>query len=766
MKQIILAFSVPIFIFFSSHGYGQEIDSSVMQNLSQEQIAIAKEFLDKDNIQAPIEEDSSEVGEESLRNNDECEGKNCELDKTPFASYKKFGYDFISTSPTSIVATGDLPLPNEYKISLGDVISVVLSGSKKTMFDMRAQLDGTVFFPELGSISVAGESFQDVKNKLNNLIEQSYIGVSIDLSLKNLSAKKITIVGAVNNPGTYLVNPFTTISNSLAYSGGIQEIGSLRNIRLIRSNGDNFSFDLYDLLINGDRTNDITIESGDVILVGPATKFVNIDGMVVRPGLYEITENEDLSDLINYAMGFKGGANIEKITLDKLDSQSLTLTKVITKDISYNLKDIVQVQIYSYKNDISSSINVSGAVEQPGFYNLEDYDDLEQLIDALNFVDVYPWLAVLEQFDEDNLVKYSTLFSLKDPSTYRSIKLLPNSRVYFADMQSRNFNVSSMTANLIRDYDLTIYHKQGAFSLPVYGRYSVQSFIDYLGLDMSDVSDEATYISPLENIVIKDNYKNMQFSAQKYNTVTFRSPINDLISVSIRGAIDYPGTYALQSNTTLQQLYGMIGSFKDEAFFEGIIFTRRSIRDRQLSSIQKSKEDLNRAILTSRQKGENIGDISVISALSESIEPENLGRIAGDFAPMSTSSQNTILADGDTIIIPINPNAISVLGEVLNPIAFEYSKKISVRSAIDNAGGYKDYAAKRKVYVIKANGMVKKVNRNIFAKNVTLEPGDSIIVPRKIITNNPGVAALIPITTILSDLAFSAAALETLSNID
>ena len=100
----------------------------------------------------------------------------------------------------------------------------------------------------------------------------------------------------------------------------------------------------------------------------------------------------------------------------------------------------------------------------------------------------------------------------------------------------------------------------------------------------------------------------------------------------------------------------------------------------------------------------------------------------------------------------------------MNPIAFEYSKKLSVRSAIINAGGYQDYADKRKVYVIKANGLIEKSSRNIFTNNIDLEPGDTIIVPRKIVTNNPGIDALLPITQILSDLAFSAAALESLSN--
>ena len=256
----------------------------------------------------------------------------------------------------------------------------------------------------------------------------------------------------------------------------------------------------------------------------------------------------------------------------------------------------------------------------------------------------------------------------------------------------------------------------------------------------------------------------MQFVAKKYNTVSFRSPVNDLISVTINGAVDYPGTYTMNANSVVNDLYELIGDFKSEAFLDGIIFTRESVRNRQLQSIQKSKEDLNKAILTSRQKGEIIGDINIIRALSESIEPENLGRISGDFSPQSASSYKTILLDGDSIFVPRNPNAINVLGEVLNPIAFEYNNRITIRSAIDNSGGYKDYADKRKVYVIKANGLIERANRNIFAKNIKLDPGDTIIVPRKIITNNPGIDALIPITSILSDLAFSAAALETLSD--
>ena len=745
---------ISLTLLLSFNSYSQEIDPSFLKNLSPDQIEIAKSQLEKSNFaekpQPVVKESTKKINPSS------------DINKS---DNKKYGYNYFSSTPTTISAVGDLPLPNEYKISLNDQFTIILSGTKEAIFDLNVNLDGSILFPKLGPISVVGETFQEVKTKLKNLIKQSYIGVQIDVSLKSLSAKKITIVGAVKTPGTYLVNPFSTISSSLGYSGGISEIGTLRNIRLIRTNGETYFFDLYKLLISGNRSDDITIESGDVIIIDPAQQFINITGQVKRPAIYEIREGETLDDLIIFALGFTQIANKSSLNLRMLDIQSSSIRNINVSKLESGLANVLSVNVNPYVNKNIASVSVSGAIKEPGFYPITINENLEVIINKLEFIDVYPWLGVLEQFDDENLVKSVTLFNLQDANTYRSVKVLPNSRLFFANINSREYSgVSNLARGLIADYDLRINHKQGTYTLPVFGRFDVKSFIDYLGLDMSDVEDEATYISPLDSIVIKDNYKNMQFIAKKYNTVSFRSPVNDLIRVTIKGAVDFPGTYTMKSDSVVADLYELIGEFKSEAFLEGIIFTRQSIRDRQRESIQKSKEDLNKVLLASSQKGENIGDINIIRALSESIEPENLGRIAGDFSPQSLSSNKTILLDGDSIIVPKSPNVINVLGEVLNPIAFEYNKRITIRSAIENSGGYQDYADKRKVYVIKANGLVERVNRNIFTRNIKLEPGDTIVVPRKIITNNPGIEALLPVTQILSDLAFSAAALENLSS--
>ena len=752
-KYLLLALSL-----FPFYSFGQAIDPSILSQLSPEQIEMAKDaYASKNSTDKSVEElpviDESLVIKKSSGDSNKIAGK-------------KYGYDFFSSMPTSLTAVGDLPLPNDYIISLRDQFTVILTGSKDALFNLNVKLDGTILFPELGSVSVVGLSFKEVKEKLSQLIKQAYIGVNIDVSLQNLSAKKITIVGAVNTPGTYLVNPFSTITGALAYSGGISEIGSLRDIKLIRNNKEVFSFDLYDLLIKGNRSNDLTIEAGDTLLINAASQFVEITGAVKRPGIYEVLEGETINSLVDFALGFNQTANKSNISVSFLDLNEASIVKKNVDTLDQNLQNALSVNVFNYVNEPSANILVQGAIEEPGFYNALKYRKLTDLINDLKFIDVYPWLAVLEQFDENKLIKSTVLFNLNDPNTYTSVELLPNSRIYFANIDTRSFDVSETSRKLITEYELSLSHRQGNFRLPVYGKYSVSSFINLLGLDMSDVDNIATYVSPLKNIVVNDNYKNMQYIAEKYNTVNFRSFDNDLIEVSISGAVDFPGTYVLNDDATIEDLYQLVGNFKNQAYLKGIILTRDNIRARQIKSIEKSKEDLNKVILTSLQKGENIGDINLIRALSESIEPENLGRLAGDFTPKSQGSINTILFDGDTIIVPKNPNAVNVLGEVLNPIAFEYSKKLTITSAINQAGGYQQYADKRRVYVIKANGIVKKANRNIFVRNVGLEPGDTIVVPRKIITNNPGLEALLPVTQILSDLAFSAAAIESLSNIN
>lgn len=751
MKFLFKTLFTIIFVITTPYSFSQEIDQSILSQLTPEQIKRAQELYKTEDIEVPFNPNI----DESLTNEES-------VDDTNIFSDQKYGYNFFSSIPTSISAVGDLPLPNEYKISLRDQITVILSGSKNATYDLDVKLNGSILFPELGEISVAGKTFNEVKQILSVLIDKSYIGVQIDVSIKNLSAKKITIVGAVKTPGTYLVNPFSTISNALAYSGGVSEIGTLRNIKLIRNNGDVFKFDLYKLLINGDRSDDLTIEAGDVIVIDPADQFIVLSGEVKRPGIYEIKENEKLDDLINYGLGFTQIANKTNLDLRYLDIELSYIKNITSDNLDFSLKNILSVNVNKYLSKDLANVKVDGAIKESGYYSLNENNTLEELINNLEFINVYPWLAVLEQFDNKNLLKSTILFNLNDPNTYRNIKLLPNSRVFFADINTRDYDIDDVALGKVQEYFLTISHKNNTYQLPVYGNYYVKSFVDLLGLDMNDINSEVIYVSPLNNLVVKKDYNDLKLISRKFQTLKFRSPQDDTISVNLSGSVDYPGIYVLQAGSTLNDLYELI-NFKEESNSNGIILTREAIRETQLKSIEKSKMDLDRS-LALNMLDEDEDKVSIVRALSYEIDPENLGRIAGNFKPNSLSANNLILFDGDTVVVPKKSYTITVLGDVLNPISFEFSDKLKLNNVINQAGGFLDSADKSKVYVIKSNGLIEKPGRSIFTNNLKIEPGDTIIVPTKVRSDNPVMNSLLPLTQILADLSFSAAAIDNLKN--
>jgi len=252
--------------------------------------------------------------------------------------------------------------------------------------------------------------------------------------------------------------------------------------------------------------------------------------------------------------------------------------------------------------------------------------------------------------------------------------------------------------------------------------------------------------------------------AKKFNTFSFKSKKSSLIEVTVSGAVNYPGKYVLNDNSTLLDLYNIIGGFKDDAFFDGIIFYRDKIKKQQVEALENARVALNNSLISSMQSSDSQIDLAILDAMSADINENNLGRISGNFSPSERNTASITLDNFDSIFIPRQPSTISVLGEVLSPTSFVYRDRISIDDAINNAGGLTTLAEKDKIYVIHANGLISKSSRNIFVRNISLEPGDTIVVPRKLRIEGPLASRIAPITQLLSNLAFSAAAVDNLSN--
>ena len=245
--------------------------------------------------------------------------------------------------------------------------------------------------------------------------------------------------------------------------------------------------------------------------------------------------------------------------------------------------------------------------------------------------------------------------------------------------------------------------------------------------------------------------------------ISMPSESENLIEVEVQGEIVNPGKYLVSSSTTLLDLYILGGGLRDNAFENGIQLLREEVKEKQINAIREAKSILTDSII---QKSNNVSDrgmvdIESIIKLADLVEPT--GRVAGQFNQNSETTKNFTLKDGDLIVIPSLSYEVIVQGEVLNSSSFIYDESLSFKDYIEAAGGFSEYADKRAVFIIKANGLSASSGNNIFSGQVNIEPGDTIVVPRNLdqLELIPSIAMA---TKIIADLAFSAASLNAIQN--
>ena len=354
---------------------------------------------------------------------------------------KYFGFDYLKSLSTDIPSYNSLPVPNDYNISFNDTLKIILTGSRNDIFDVNVGLDGSILIPELGRVQVVGKTYSELTNILKNLIERSYVGTNVDISVTNLSAKKISIIGAVKKPGVYLVNPFTTISNSLAYVDDLEEYASLRRIRLIKSSGQEYTFDLYDLIINGDRSNDIVVGSGDTVLVESTDKHVSIEGAVFRQYVYEYKATDSFEDLINYALGQTKESSKNKIFIDYQKGKTI-VTETVELNEMVGQRYLDKILIPQETTFNIRDIKVTGTPIEDGYFDPNQYPNLKLLFQDLELSDsFYPFFGYLKQKNPYSFERKVVVFNPTDMDSLTNIQLSSNDEIFFFSFDDvRQFN--------------------------------------------------------------------------------------------------------------------------------------------------------------------------------------------------------------------------------------------------------------------------------------------------------------------------------------
>ncbi|WP_417357628.1 SLBB domain-containing protein, partial [Gallaecimonas pentaromativorans] len=312
-------------------------------------------------------------------------------DKTPDDNGAKkpvrYGLNLFNADISSFAPVDNAPVPDDYVVGPNDVINVLLFGKESQQLSLNVERDGTVNFPDLGPIAVGGLSFGKVKALLEGRVKEQMIGITAAVTLNSLRTISIFVAGEAKYPGAYAVPALTTVTQALFVAGGVSDIGSLRHIVVKRAGKTVTNFDLYDLLLRGNASDDIRLQSGDVVFIPPYTGIAEVKGEVRRPALYELNKDDTLADLLAMAGGAKAEAYPQASVLERINSQNLrdiqnvdlTNSQVLAEHVRGG--DVLRVGITS--NRTENAVVLAGAVVRPGKYAWRKGMHVHDLVNSL-----------------------------------------------------------------------------------------------------------------------------------------------------------------------------------------------------------------------------------------------------------------------------------------------------------------------------------------------------------------------------------------------
>ncbi|HDM8221355.1 TPA: SLBB domain-containing protein [Vibrio campbellii] len=353
---------------------------------------------------------------------------------------KRFGLDLFAGSPTTFAPVSDVPVPADYTVGAGDEIVIQLFGKENTTHRLRVNRAGTINFPSLGPVQVAGMSFSDVRDSLNQRVKEQMIGVRSDISLGEMRTMQVFVMGDAYKPGAYTVSALTTISQAIYYSGGFGESGALRNVQLKRNGQVIRKLDMYDLLLKGDARNDVRLLPGDVVFIGAVGNTIAIDGEVNRPAIYEVKSGETYKQAIQMAGGFTANAYSDQIEVKRYAAKGardvLTLNFSQSNDQQTKVKDGDAVNVLKKSEELTRYVQIEGDVRHPGFIEWKSglrVADLFQSVDtSFNSTADVNYAVVVREINpqrEIEVYQVNLANAILSPSSKDNLKLNSRDRV-------------------------------------------------------------------------------------------------------------------------------------------------------------------------------------------------------------------------------------------------------------------------------------------------------------------------------------------------
>ncbi len=280
-----------------------------------------------------------------------------------------FGRDLFQRAPSTFAPADQIPVTADYVVGPGDEVLVRLWGPETLNSQLTVDTAGSIYIPKVGAIHVAGLRFEDLQHTISTEVNRVYRNYKISVSLGHLRSIQVYVVGEARRPGAYTISSLSTVLNALFVSGGPNAQGSLRRIQVRRTGQTLPEFDLYDLVLSGDQSKDIRLQSGDTIFIPPVGPQAALAGSVRHPAIYELKDKSTVEDLLTLAGGFSAVGVTTDLRLERIESdhtrQAINITlNSMGRDTLLHDGDVLYTEHIS--NAYQKSVTIRGNLANPG----------------------------------------------------------------------------------------------------------------------------------------------------------------------------------------------------------------------------------------------------------------------------------------------------------------------------------------------------------------------------------------------------------------
>lgn len=700
-------------------------------------------------------------------------------------SSKVFGRDIFNNKSLTFEPNMNIATPQNYRLGPGDAVIIDIYGASQKTIQDTVSPDGTVTIEGYGPVSISGLTVSQANARLRGTVGSRYSSSKIRLTVGQTKTIMVNVMGEVKAPGTYTLSAFATVFHALYMAGGINDLGTLRNIKVYRNNRLVTVVDIYDYILNGKLTGNVRLADNDVIVVGPYDCLVNITGKVKRPMFYEMKKNESINSLLKYAGSFTGDAYKKSVRVNRKTGREYSVYNVEEFDFaSFRIADGDSVTVEPILNRYANTVEVRGAVFRPGMYNLgEQVNSVRSLIEHAEGLteDAFKARAVMHRMKTDRSLEVVSV----------DVEGIMSGKV--ADIPLKENDVLFIPTRQDKTNERTITIR-GEVLFPGTYKYADNETIEDFVLQAGGLTDKASVvnvnvsrrvsdakalrpdslIAQTYTLSLKDGFVidgTPGFILMPFDEVFIRkSPgYTEQQNVTIEGEVLFAGAYTLtKRNARLSDLFKKAGGSTKEAYLKGARLIRKAndtekARMEAVLKMQREQQQKNLLKLAaSSNSGSNLQQVAE-SAKNADLEKFNVpdeypvGIDLSEAIKHPGSDDDLVLREGDRLVVPQYNGTVKINGAVMyaNTVGYEKGKRASYY--IDQAGGFASDAVKNKAYIIYMNGKVAKVSHG-----AKVQPGCEIVVPAKL-KRKMSVAETMSLGTSMSSIAAMIATIANLS---